>query len=605
MPKDPQVKGSFAIGVGSPYPPLEASAGADADVISTAAVDLAGDERVESEIPPESRVDVLSPGDILVAPPGGVGVGAGAGAGAGGIEPTVRRSDRVAREIQRRRLVEQAVAVAEAAEAEARRVAEASASSASYNLRLTYTRSSRMLLPLFMVPATVIKLNITTGAGTGGLSFASLFDTGITPVCDKIWGKWVRTRIQNEVPGKIFRDFFERTSPGKQCSAVIGRYTEDGLTPCWICGEQVGRGTPDLVDLGYPECEHKLPILWALLVGGLYDANFAKSLKGQESTDYMALLKREYAWSHSRCNQIKNQDVYIQASITSRGGIGVAMFSPNKAIIADNLRSIVSTPYTTYRPTHENLRSMLGITSPKTEADWVARRTGEVAGIMQESYVEKLNSGQMPVGDIVSRLVTGLLDRAVQAAEGIVRGALEGIGVLTDQQRANFVATFARLGIQLGGGEEPDEITDIAISLTKAVCLPALQASLFDLKRRALAPGATWPPSLSEETEIQIAFVEGADALAKESLKGVLARASKTTTPEAFLTALVYEIDMRAKKAREASQLWLAHYTPLSQNPPPASTSKDVIKSIESQSPTTLPILQSGGKRTTRRPLFG
>jgi hypothetical protein len=116
--------------------------------------------------------------------------------------------------------------------------------------------------------------------------------------------------------GLKIRDIWELTSPKTQCMNTIGSITD--TTECWICGLRAA--------INSPECEHILPIAQAVLMLGLYNSTLKNDTED---------LKKEYAWAHKTCNQIKGDMVLIKESDES----------PNKCEVAqgrveDLLRSI-------------------------------------------------------------------------------------------------------------------------------------------------------------------------------------------------------------------------------------------------------------------------
>jgi hypothetical protein len=459
-------------------------------------------------------------------------------------------------------------------------------------LNAIYRNASQSLFPLFMVPESAMKV----AAGTGSLSFDEFFTKKLTAVCAKVWGETLTERIKAASRESDLRKFFEIGDAGAQCDAVIGPYnTVDGTTPCWICGVGVGKGKADKDILGYPECEHKLPVLWALLVSGLYDSKLVKVLNQQEQTSYKALLQREYAWAHSRCNQIKSHTVYLSAKINKTGGTGIATFAPNQVNIKADLETIIDKPYNTYRPTHTELLAR----TEKSRATWISERTAAISKVLTENFVTKLNTDKIPVGTIVSRFTTGLLDRAVLLAPDIVRDVLRTKAAVTPEQYAAFQRTFNRLGLapQPGGRKRTyrtnqrggisyrgriqamrmDEavetnaaIVDVTIDMTKMLCLHALEMSILSAKEDAVVRG-TWPISTELETEIQHAFIDGTDQLAVQVMEDILSRDTLPESVAVFTDELIKTIHQNAVRectyqqglGSQATHItaWLVHYT--------------------------------------------
>jgi hypothetical protein len=460
-------------------------------------------------------------------------------------------------------------------------------------LNAIYRHASQSLFPLFMVPPSAFK----TEAGTAGLSFDVFFTRKLTDICNRVWGDMVTSAIREKSKEKDLRNFFEIMDAGPQCDAVIGPYDrQTGQTMCWICKVPVGKGKDDKETFGYPECEHLLPVLWALLVSGLYDKSFEATLTDPEKQSYRALLKREYAWAHSRCNQIKSHTVYLGANIEKTGrGTGVAKFYANTTNIQQNLETIIDKPYTHYRPTHTKLQELVG-----DRNRWLPERIAGIAQIMTQNFITKLNQSNIPVGTIVSRFTTGLLDRAVLLAGDRVRNILANKNAVDPTQYENFKKTFARLnkpplaagerrrthrknqrgGISFRGrvqrvteedlANDPSiaSLADFAESTVKAMCIHALRESIFAAKTEGLLLGR-WPISQELETEIQHVFVEGTDALAISALEAVFDLEVFPETPDAFSRAFVDAADILAEAGRDnqkdrqeipAHHKWLRYY---------------------------------------------
>jgi hypothetical protein len=125
---------------------------------------------------------------------------------------------------------------------------------------------------------------------------------------------------------KIFenaRDWFELSTPSTQCGNIIGNSSDNDI--CYICGETLGSDDKD----NSPECEHILPVFQAVCYLQLYT-----SLEGTEPTEQIYknlmttnpdlakrlsgtwnMMKKEYAWSHRCCNQIKSDDSFLTYDI--------------------------------------------------------------------------------------------------------------------------------------------------------------------------------------------------------------------------------------------------------------------------------------------------
>ena len=113
---------------------------------------------------------------------------------------------------------------------------------------------------------------------------------------------------------KPLRSAIEITPATKQCSQVIGRFVA-GRTQCWICGE--------VIEAGDAQCEHVFCVKDALMFAGLFDSGLAKALLTADPVKYdryKRLLKLEYGWAHTRCNQ-KKSDMSPVTSVDGRFAI--------------------------------------------------------------------------------------------------------------------------------------------------------------------------------------------------------------------------------------------------------------------------------------------
>jgi hypothetical protein len=116
------------------------------------------------------------------------------------------------------------------------------------------------------------------------------------------------------------RDLFELSTPTTQCTNIIGDCIDPSKCMCWLCGLPVymnEAGTrvtkkEDIADKFYPECEHVLPIIQAVLIlGGLYSES--RKQVPDETWNHMIekTLPLEYKWSHHLCNHTKSDLVFI------------------------------------------------------------------------------------------------------------------------------------------------------------------------------------------------------------------------------------------------------------------------------------------------------
>ena len=162
-----------------------------------------------------------------------------------------------------------------------------------------------------------------------------------------------------EGAGYKVRQIWELSSPTTQCTNIIGGV--DATTPCWLCGLKI-QETPTIK----ANCEHVLPIAQAVMVLDLYKA---KVERGNESP----FFKLEYAWAHSICNQIKDDDVYFKDT---------SPLEVDEVAIGRLLTNI-------RKSTREGIEQLL----PKFGPDWEKTRTPIIA----KKYQEIINFMKGPI----------------------------------------------------------------------------------------------------------------------------------------------------------------------------------------------------------------
>jgi hypothetical protein len=454
-----------------------------------------------------------------------------------------------------------------------------------------YLEASQNLFPILMVPTKVLEIEVPVGRlgqPTANLSFFDLFKYSLTGICDRLYGPAIRARIQAGSKKEKLRNFFEVTEAQDQCAKVIQKYAADGSTKCWICNTAVGRGKEDIAMTGLPECEHKLPVLWALIAGGLFVQKLYDLMPAARRDEYLRMLEMEYGWSHSRCNQIKNDDLYIQGTIVGQNPKRVRL-EPNSTTMTENLTRIIRKEYPSYRPLVNVLRGVVLKPPTANDTTWIQARVGGISDSL-EKLITKFNARDFPVHTLVSRFVGGLLNRAVIFAKDIVAQALDNqlTPPLTSDQRATLTEAFTRIHGKLGGrqrtrsqrtvrmrtyrqrqrgGDGEDTgltdaqaqlLEDIAFSLAKAVTLPVLEARYAEVIRS----GMDLTPE--REYELQSTFIVETELLALDCLEKVLA---KGTTVETFFHDFVLEVDPTAKVSVGLADL--APRAPTPRPPPP------------------------------------
>jgi hypothetical protein len=174
---------------------------------------------------------------------------------------------------------------------------------------------------------------------------------GLTAVCKEIVGSKTVTEIKARY--EKLRDFFEIAEPTTQCNATIPRRT---AVNCWICRKALGRYMA--------QCEHKFPILLALLFSGLFETQLYASLPAAQRQPYIAQLQKEYDWAHQRCNMIKNNSYYVKDD-TETSDIVTLTF--DETTVNTDL-AIIYTQEQKFQPTRAQLVALI----PEGQAAWTA-----------------------------------------------------------------------------------------------------------------------------------------------------------------------------------------------------------------------------------------
>ena len=508
-----------------------------------------------------------------------------------------------------------------------------------------YELAGQNLLPIFLVPNAVLAKDYEKTPGRFGLE--SLLTKSLTPVCELIYGPGLTHALAESFTPKgrrpYIRSFFEITKANDQCKDVIGDWREQSDPKCWICGVTVAK------ERGDPECEHKLPMLFALLLTGLFDRRLAGILQSAGlSAQYKALLGNEYAWSHNRCNQIKNDDVFIDFTVA---GDKTVTFRTNPVIIKDNLDSVLK--HASYAPTAAELWGFIQTGPPPytgTQPEWIASRIPEVETQLA-SLLTKLNARRYTTKQLASHFVNGLLDRAIALAPQLVnayvndengpkldpdqRKALEarllenlektkGGRRRTRHRRANRKRTWRKV-YRGGAGNEYEALMIVALSLVKALCLESLMTS---------APVSL--DTIAQVVEQQLtAYQTATDDLAVEALEKAMKNTPKTinelcyqlveavrgnsmvgNTMRGAIEAAVSRRNAEIQRADKATRLAFADVkmdapqrlvppSPTSSGPQSPIRSEDVAAKLLEEGASPQTVEQTTGVRTIGKRILG
>ena len=230
------------------------------------------------------------------------------------------------------------------------------------------------------------------------------------------------------------RKFFEFENPTPQCEAVIGKQTDTTL--CWLCRLPLG------LTKGHRECEHKLPLILAILLTGLYDRNVMAELvrtNPGKGKDYTSLLVYEYGWSHQRCNQIKSDDVFLTPTIT--GASKTVSFAPNETAI----RALLTTIFTSDRYDRSYVPDKATLVGALNGRPWEPS-ANEVADEIR-TLATKLNGKRFTANQLVAHFVRGAINRVVNLAPDLANRSLKNR--LSPNQK---LIVAARLKGRVSGG---------------------------------------------------------------------------------------------------------------------------------------------------------
>jgi hypothetical protein len=180
-------------------------------------------------------------------------------------------------------------------------------------------------------------------------NYAALYEKGLTSAILPILGPDGVARLTRL--GSL-RNAFEWTNAQLQCAKALNLSLEKiNGESCWICGLEMtprdrepepGDRTNGTLATGL-QCEHKLPVVLALLITGLYDSALADAI---QNVAYVRELRKEYAWAHERCNQAKGETTYVK----DVGEGDAVVLEINKDNVTDNLKKIWNEKYGHFIP---------------------------------------------------------------------------------------------------------------------------------------------------------------------------------------------------------------------------------------------------------------
>lgn len=377
-----------------------------------------------------------------------------------------------------------------------------------------YAAASENLIPLLMLSKD--ELN-EPAPSVLGLSLNDLFTKKLSAVCDMVFGRYMREEL-----GSLFtspsgtpsiRNFFEFESPGEQCNVVIGpKETQDR---CWLCK------TPLALAEKFNACEHKLPVILALLLTGLYDRTLYTFLTIQgRGEDYINLLKLEYGWAHQRCNQFKGDLVFLTPEV---GRDKVVTFGGEPGVIGGYVQAIryATSKYEGALPPLKDLQAALGKKSDEDVVNDIVRE--------YTPLVQKLNRKKFTTKQLMSHFIRGLMERArilapALAAKGLKdrlngeqkKAVVERLRGTTTGGKTRRVTRRRRR--QRGGAEDADEILSSYVfdRIKEGTC-----GTLFDSTTKFFLHDVTAPGFSETLTEGILEYINATDDAAARTIAAI------------------------------------------------------------------------------------
>jgi hypothetical protein len=268
------------------------------------------------------------------------------------------------------------------------------------------------------------------------------------------------------------------------------------------------------------ECEHKLSILFAILITGLYDRRLHRVLidKGLDA-QYIALLKPEYAWAHQLCNQVKSDIPLVQLAFEGRG-VKTVQAVPSDSNTKTMLKGILESTGK-YEPTPAELWAKLTTEDNQwngqvaegdrigrwtgTQETWIQSRIDSIVGAMNET-VKNFNFKRYTTDVLIASFVNSLWRRACFLAPEAVK-SLRYDTLPPVYQRMVDDAFAARNGAgrrrtrrrQRGGDRDEGEVwVYLAESLAKAIRLPRLRELILTRYRACESLPDSWMECVCE-----------------------------------------------------------------------------------------------------------
>lgn len=186
------------------------------------------------------------------------------------------------------------------------------------------------------------------------------------------------------------RDIYEPSNPQTQCNNVIGKAKlvdtiVNGTTierdKCYICGFDFDVNVKGLS----PACEHILPIIQAIFFLDLYRGDEKEELV--KSPEKLDILRKEYAWAHDCCNEIKSDDSYLVTKLNAdKNGYPSWGFGVNQT------SRILSKIYNTKEFQSLNITTIQSLITRKGYKKWLEERIEYIKNEKVDSILKYIQS---------------------------------------------------------------------------------------------------------------------------------------------------------------------------------------------------------------------
>lgn len=186
---------------------------------------------------------------------------------------------------------------------------------------------------------------------------------------------------------KAVRYMFAPADNTGQCKRAGLKFPPAIGTTCWLCGYELYRNgkTVDVI-----ACEHILPVIQAVLFADI-------ALPNLPSTSQADLVKAEYAWAHTSCNEPKSSSVFIKEIHDNTGHI------VKWDIDGDEIRKILRKTIPLIRKKNIDGGQIMD------ESEWIEGRLVEIARRIKP-ILDKINFGEDTVRYNILLSAAKLLD---------------------------------------------------------------------------------------------------------------------------------------------------------------------------------------------------